>query len=512
MAEKKEKRYVSDNAQLMEEWDWEANNRIGHNPSNLLLGSNKRAYWICSDCGHRWNSIIANRAKGNGCPICARAKLGKGKIVSAIKKSGTLAEKYPQIASEWGIQNELTPQDISPGSNKVFWWICPKGHSYKSAVTNRVQGQGCPICAGKKVLKGYNDLFTLYPFTEEIWDFSRNVGINPETCAGKSHKVVYWKCTEGHEWKAKISHVTDGHTCPYCAGQRAIIGTNDIKTTNPELAEEWDYEKNTVSIETVMQSSGKKYWWKCCHGHSWQATAAHRNAGEGCPICASSLRTSFPEKALLYYVGQKFSDTIGSYRSIDLSPYELDVFLPSINTGIEYDGEFYHQDISRDISKDELCNKLGIRLFRIREPNCPSYPTTAKFFYLNDLSTTSLDKVLIDILKLIGVSFEKGFVDINRDRSRIEELRVHTSIANSFGELYPHLVLEWNTERNGSLTPYSVTKSSGRKVWWICNNCGHEWESIVANRAKGSGCPACAKATASKRAIDRERKKKASKK
>lgn len=54
VAEKKGKRYVSDNAQLMAEWDWEANNRLGHNPSNLLLGSNKRACWICSDCGHRW--------------------------------------------------------------------------------------------------------------------------------------------------------------------------------------------------------------------------------------------------------------------------------------------------------------------------------------------------------------------------------------------------------------------------------------------------------------------------
>lgn len=115
-----------------------------------------------------------------------------------------------------------------------------------------------------------------------------------------------------------------------------------------------------MTPQDISPDSNKVFWWICPKGHSYKSAVANRVQGQGCPICASSLRTSFPEKALLYYVGQKFSDAIGNYRSIDLLPYELDVFLPSINTGIEYDGEFYHQDISRDISKDELCNRLGM--------------------------------------------------------------------------------------------------------------------------------------------------------
>ena len=40
MAEKKEKRYVSDNAQLMAEWNWEKNNDLDLDPETLTFGSN----------------------------------------------------------------------------------------------------------------------------------------------------------------------------------------------------------------------------------------------------------------------------------------------------------------------------------------------------------------------------------------------------------------------------------------------------------------------------------------
>ena len=51
MAEKKEKRYVSDNAQLIAEWDWEKNDEIGLSPNKATCGSAKKAWWKCSS-GH----------------------------------------------------------------------------------------------------------------------------------------------------------------------------------------------------------------------------------------------------------------------------------------------------------------------------------------------------------------------------------------------------------------------------------------------------------------------------
>jgi hypothetical protein len=36
-----------------------------------------------------------------------------------------------------------------------------------------------------------------------------------------------------------------------------------------------------------------------------------------------------------------------------------------------------------------------------------------------------------------------------------------------------------------------LTAGSGRRCWWRCRSCGHEWEAAVANRVRGSGCRPC---------------------
>ena len=92
MAEKKEKRYVSDNAQLMAEWDWEKNNELNFNPEKLTFGSNKKAWWKCSK-GHKWQASISNRNIGNGCPCCG------GQMI--LKGYNDLQTVNPTLAEEW---------------------------------------------------------------------------------------------------------------------------------------------------------------------------------------------------------------------------------------------------------------------------------------------------------------------------------------------------------------------------------------------------------------------------
>ena len=78
MAGKKEKQYVSDNARLMAEWNWEKNNELGLYPQSLTLSSNKKVCWKCSK-GHEWQAVIASRNSGCGCPECAKQKRMKNK-------------------------------------------------------------------------------------------------------------------------------------------------------------------------------------------------------------------------------------------------------------------------------------------------------------------------------------------------------------------------------------------------------------------------------------------------
>ena len=69
MADKKEKRYVSDNAQLMTEWDWEKNDKINIDPKATTCGSHRVAFWKCMN-GHSWSEKIETRSRGYKCPYC----------------------------------------------------------------------------------------------------------------------------------------------------------------------------------------------------------------------------------------------------------------------------------------------------------------------------------------------------------------------------------------------------------------------------------------------------------
>lgn len=99
------------------------------------------------------------------------------------------------------------------------------------------------------------------------------------------------------EWTTTGQSLLQGKGCPFCAGQITISGVNDLVTINPNLANEWDYEKNVVTPNNISPNSHKKVWWKCddC-GHKWQAEIKSRNSGNGCPICAKKRRVEGQRK------------------------------------------------------------------------------------------------------------------------------------------------------------------------------------------------------------------------
>jgi len=69
---------------------------------------------------------------------------------------------------------------------------------------------------------------------------------------------------------------------------KLIVGVNDLATVNPELAKEWDYEKNEKTPQDYMSGSGVKVWWRCKENHEWKATIVNRVKGRGCPYCTGN--------------------------------------------------------------------------------------------------------------------------------------------------------------------------------------------------------------------------------
>lgn len=201
------------------------------------------------------------------------------------------------------------------------------------------------------------------------WDYEKNTELKPETLLLNSNKKVWWKCEHGHSWEAAIAHRTRGRKCPVCQSKKILSGYNDLATTHPQLIQEWDYEKNVnVTPNELGKGSEKKVWWRCNRGHSWSAAVYSRASGVGCPHCAKELQSSFPEKAVYFYIKRVFPDAIANYHPNLINALELDVFIPTLQIGIEYDGERWHQKIEKDLHKNKLCAEAGISLIRIREP------------------------------------------------------------------------------------------------------------------------------------------------
>ena len=249
-----------------------------------------------------------------------------------------------------------------------------------------------------------------------------------------SGKKVWWKCDKGHEWQATMSSRNQGHGCPYCSGQKVIKGENDLQTVNPTLAKEWNYEKNNgLTPADVTPSNDKKVWWKCKKGHEWQATISNRNSGNGCPVCNSERKTSFPEYALAYYLKRSGLDVVHSYRA---KGYELDIYIPSLKIAIEYDGYYWHKNrMRKDIEKNYKCKKDGIKLYRLREGLPPLNDSSID--YIVQENQKNLSKVLEVILsEIVGACV---CIDMERDVVDIENLRVFTEKKNSL--LFSNLII-----------------------------------------------------------------------
>mgnify|MGYP000021231158 CR=1 FL=1 len=268
---------------------WHPTKNQGAAPADVPLGSHYRAWWVCEK-GHEWQAAVKSRALGgSGCPVCANRKVTPGE--------NDLAATHPELARQWHPTKNapLTPHDVVAGNHRKVWWICEKGHEWQAAVSSRAgSGAGCPVCAGKVVVPGENDLASLFPGLAAQWHPARNGQLTPENVAPYSNRKVWWRCPLGHAYTASVgARTVGGSGCPYCAGRKVLAGFNDLAAREPEVAAQWHPTLNgALTAEMVTAGSRRKVWWVCPSGHIWKA-AVYSRAGPqkcGCPVCAGRAR------------------------------------------------------------------------------------------------------------------------------------------------------------------------------------------------------------------------------
>jgi len=125
-----------------------------------------------------------------------------------------------------------------------------------------------------------------HPRIVDQWHPTKNGSLTPNDVSKGMRKKVWWKCpkADDHEWQTMIYHKSSGNSkCPFCSGKKASV-SNRLDLKFPRLRKEWD--PINPPIRNFTYGSGKKVWWKCQKGHSWQSSICNRTLrNRGCPFC-----------------------------------------------------------------------------------------------------------------------------------------------------------------------------------------------------------------------------------
>ena len=332
---------------------------------------NKKIWWKC-DKGddHVWESKPDTRIRqGTNCPICSGQK---------IVLSNCLATTHPEIAKQWHptLNGDSTPFDFIRGSSKKVFWKCSKGvdHIWKTSINHIVNGTGCPVCEGLKVVKS-NCLANTNPKLASEWHPTKNGNLTPYDVVEQTNKKIWWKCNKGddHVWKTQASaRVNQNQNCPVCAN-RKVVKSNCLANTNPKLASEWHPTKNgNLTPYDVVAGTIKKIWWKCNKGddHVWKVSGNSRdNSNSDCPFCTLTPQSK-QELTITFELMKLFKniDPKGLKTRLEGRLRSIDIFIPKLNLCIEFDGSYWHKD-NRELDKikSEMLFEEGFKLIRVRE-------------------------------------------------------------------------------------------------------------------------------------------------
>lgn len=273
------------------------------NPRSILGAPRRDFWWQCPiNSNHFWKAP-ANRlvSQGYGCAVCANKQI--------VADQNDLASQDPSLAAEWAHDlNRIKPTEVTVGSNEPVWWRCKNfaDHTWKTSPQHRRRGNGCPVCAAKIVVPGFNDLASKLPDLVSEWDVIRNGNLLPSQLTPGSHKKVFWLCKRdsSHTWASTVSSRARGNGCPVCSNRVVVPRVNDLATLFPELVTEWHASKNKdLSPTNLSAGSTKKVWWTCRRtgDHHWEASVTSRTRlGSGCPVCANlQVKVGFNDLATL---------------------------------------------------------------------------------------------------------------------------------------------------------------------------------------------------------------------
>lgn len=250
-------------------------------------------FFKCDVCGEVFKKSLSNMVKAfdsnssfKGCPFCSGRKMQVG-------YNDITSGKNPLALKYWDYDKNsadgLNPEELSYKSTTKAWFKCKEGHSFYRSI-NKMRdvsedsyGKGCPVCSGRLLVPGVNDVATTHKEILNRWDYERNeeLGISPEDVTAGSNKEIWVRCKICNEsYKTSVFNAVNDMVicCENCRKRNYSIAEKELVQYIRDLGftvEEEVRIAGNYSVDMVIHEKGIAidynglYWHSERYRDSW---------------------------------------------------------------------------------------------------------------------------------------------------------------------------------------------------------------------------------------------------
>lgn len=347
--------------------------------------------------------------------------------------------------------------------------ICPIHGEFNQLPKAHLKGHGCKQCGEVKRQKSTS--FTTSEFIEE---------------ALKVHGNRYdYSAVEYHNNKTKVCIICKIHGKFLQTPQVHLKGCGCPRCSN-SISSQKEFEQKATIVHKGKYEYGKYEGTNrtipiICKTHGvFMQLANNHLLGSGCPKCAK-MGTSSPELEICEIL-DKYNI---QYRCGDrkvIFPYELDIFIPTLNIAIEYNGNFWHSELqgktrNYHITKTNMCNQSGIRLIHIFEHEWINDPTLVTSRLLSLMGVAKRIYARKCNVGLVSTTIAKEFLNQNHMQGYTTSL-VHLGLylenelvsVMSFGKSRFNKNIEWELLRFCSIKNHVVVGGASKLFNFFVKN------------------------------------------
>jgi len=304
----------------------------------------------------KWN----NFQQGQRCPICSV------KIVAESKRYNINYVRDFVDSTGYTLLS-----DTYSNSRTKLLIRCDKEHEYSATFNHFQKGQRCPICS-LKIVGG--KLKHSYDYIKSYIENVKGYTLISSTYENKRTKLSI-VCDNNHTFDMRFNNFQQGQRCPICAIERVATSSRLLFNSVKAFIEDEGY----ALLSNSYVNNHTKLLLRCPEGHEYSVAFNSFQQGTRCPECAGTI--SKGERELSQFVESFGISIVKNDRTQIVNPktgynLELDIWIPSMNKAIEYNGLYWHSLVGResnDKTKAKQCRQLGIDLLIVSDEQWNNY-------------------------------------------------------------------------------------------------------------------------------------------